>query len=43
MALQPRKVIQYHLWYSEPLKYDLEGFWSRRITGEQELIYEVEV
>lgn len=26
----------------EPLKYDLKGFWSRRITSEQRLIYKVE-
>ncbi|MBK8581520.1 MAG: Txe/YoeB family addiction module toxin [Flavobacteriales bacterium] len=25
----------------EPLKYDLKGFWSRRITGEHRLVYEV--
>ena len=23
----------------EPLKYDLKGFWSRRITGEHRLVY----
>ncbi|KAK6021937.1 addiction module toxin, Txe/YoeB family, partial [Ostertagia ostertagi] len=27
----------------EPLKYDLKGFWSRRITGEHRLVYKVEV
>jgi len=26
----------------EPLKYDLKGFWSRRITGEHRLVYNVE-
>ena len=26
----------------EPLKYDLEGFWSRRITDEHRLIYNIE-
>ena len=26
----------------EPLKYDLKGFWSRRITGEHRLVYKVE-
>lgn len=26
----------------EPLKYDLQGFWSRRITDEHRLIYSVE-
>lgn len=26
----------------EPLKYDLKGFWSRRITGEHWLVYKVE-
>ena len=25
----------------EPLKHDLKGFWSRRITGEHRLIYQV--
>ncbi|MES2732910.1 MAG: Txe/YoeB family addiction module toxin [Bacteroidota bacterium] len=25
----------------EPLKYDLKGFWSRRITGEYRLVYQV--
>ncbi|MGV3635796.1 MAG: Txe/YoeB family addiction module toxin [Pseudorhodoplanes sp.] len=25
----------------EPLKYDLSGWWSRRITGEHRLIYRV--
>jgi len=25
----------------EPLKYDLRGFWSRRITGEHRLVYQV--
>lgn len=25
----------------EPLKYDLKGFWSRRITGEHRLVYKV--
>jgi len=25
----------------EPLKHDLNGFWSRRITGEHRLVYEV--
>jgi toxin YoeB len=27
---------------SEPLIYDLKGFWSRRITGEHRLVYKVE-
>ena len=26
----------------EPLKYDLKGYWSRRITGEHRLVYQVE-
>ena len=26
----------------EPLKYDLKGYWSRRITGEHGLVYKVE-
>ena len=26
----------------EPLKCDLKGFWSRRITGEHRLVYKVE-
>ena len=26
----------------EPLKYDLSGFWSRRITDEHRLVYAVE-
>ena len=26
----------------EPLKYDLKGFWSRRITSEHRLVYTVE-
>lgn len=26
----------------EPLKYDLAGFWSRRITHEHRLVYKVE-
>ena len=25
----------------EPLKYDLKGFWSRRITREHRLVYQV--
>ncbi len=25
----------------EPLKYDLKGFWSRRITGEHRLVYKI--
>ncbi len=25
----------------EPLKYDLSGYWSRRIDGEQRLVYKV--
>ena len=25
----------------EPLKYDLTGYWSRRINGEHRLVYEV--
>ncbi|QPH39051.1 Txe/YoeB family addiction module toxin [Pedobacter endophyticus] len=25
----------------EPLKYNLKGFWSRRITGEHRLVYQV--
>ena len=27
---------------AEPLKYDLKGYWSRRITGEHRLVYKVE-
>jgi len=26
---------------SEPLKYGLKGFWSRRISGEHQLVYKV--
>ena len=26
----------------EPLKYDLKGFWSRRITREHRLVYKIE-
>ncbi|MEO6288679.1 MAG: Txe/YoeB family addiction module toxin [Ginsengibacter sp.] len=26
----------------EPLRYDLKGFWSSRITGEHRLVYKVE-
>ena len=26
----------------EPLKYDLKGFWSRRINGELRLVYKIE-
>jgi len=26
----------------EPLKFDLKGFWSRRISGEHRLVYKVE-
>lgn len=26
----------------EPLKYDLSGFWSRRITDEHRLVYAIE-
>ena len=26
----------------EPLKYDLSGCWSRRITGEHRFVYQVE-
>jgi toxin YoeB len=26
----------------EPLKYDLKGFWSRRINSEHRLVYKVE-
>ncbi len=26
----------------EPLKFDLKGYWSRRITGEHRLVYKVE-
>ncbi len=26
----------------EPLKYDLKGFWSRRISGEHRLVYKIE-
>ncbi|MBC7651403.1 MAG: Txe/YoeB family addiction module toxin [Deinococcales bacterium] len=26
----------------EPLKYDLKGFWSGRITGEHRLVYKIE-
>ncbi len=26
----------------EPLKFDLKGFWSRRITSEHRLVYKVE-
>ncbi len=27
---------------SEPLKFDLQGYWSSRITGEHRLVYRVE-
>lgn len=27
---------------SEPLKYELQGYWSRRITDEHRLIYRIE-
>lgn len=26
----------------EPLRFDLKGFWSRRISGEHRLVYKVE-
>lgn len=26
----------------EPLRHDLKGYWSRRITGEHRLVYKVE-
>jgi len=26
----------------EPLKFDLKGFWSRRISGEHRLVYKIE-
>jgi len=26
----------------EPLKFDLKGYWSRRITGEHRLVYKIE-
>jgi len=26
----------------EPLKYDLQGYWSRRITDEHRMVYKVE-
>jgi toxin YoeB len=26
----------------EPLKYDLKGYWSRRITGEHRLVYKID-
>lgn len=26
----------------EPLRYDLKGFWSRRLSGEHRLVYKVE-
>jgi toxin YoeB len=26
----------------KPLKYDLKGYWSRRITGEHRLVYKVD-
>ncbi len=26
----------------EPLRYDLKGYWSRRITGEYRLVYRVD-
>jgi len=25
----------------EPLKYDLKGYWSRRITGEHRIVYKI--
>ena len=26
----------------EPMKYDLKGYWSRRISGEHRLVYKIE-
>ena len=26
----------------EPLKHDMKGYWSRRITGEHRLVYKIE-
>ena len=26
----------------EPLKYDLKGYWSRRISGEHRLVYKID-
>ncbi|HMO62396.1 MAG TPA: Txe/YoeB family addiction module toxin [Ferruginibacter sp.] len=26
----------------EPLRYDLKGYWSRRITGDHRLVYKIE-
>lgn len=26
----------------EPLRFDLKGYWSRRITGEHRLVYKIE-
>ena len=37
-----RKTPFHGLGKPEPLKYDLKGFWSRRITGEHRLVYKVE-
>jgi toxin YoeB len=28
--------------YPEPLKHELSGYWSRKITGEHRLVYKVE-
>jgi toxin YoeB len=37
-----RKTPFHGLGKPEPLKYDLKGYWSRRITGEHRLVYKVE-
>jgi toxin YoeB len=37
------KITPFHgLGKPEPLKFDLKGYWSRRITGEHRLVYKIE-
>jgi toxin YoeB len=37
-----KKTPFYGIGKPEPLKYDLKGFWSRRISSEHRLVYKVE-
>lgn len=37
-----RKTPFHGLGKPEPLKYDLKGYWSRRITAEHRLVYKIE-
>mgnify|MGYP001262148216 CR=1 FL=1 len=40
--LRDIKITPFHgLGKPEPLKYDLQGFWSRRITAEHRLVYKI--